>query len=514
MNREEPNWGFDAVEVASTAAAPPITERFQIAYGSGIRQGGGTWRAKSFKSHGAILFADGEVRIQARAKRIFGADVETDMRLATRDIYNVVVTATLIRFDAVVQPGALQTILIRASSRSDARAIASQLPVAMTPEFAAESTRLDRFLDGMESRTPHVWVTWVLVALNVLVYVAMVSSGSGFPKTSGQTALAFGSNFGPDTLNGEWWRLFAAMFIHFNLVHITFNMIVLVQMGRIAERLFGNARFAALYFFTGLTASLTSLCWHPLLNSAGASGAIFGVLGALLAYVSRYRSSMPRTIQAQRFRSAAFIVVYSLFNGLTHQGIDNAAHLGGLVSGFLMGWLLARPIDPVESRLDPRDAVLLSTSLAAFVIAALFFQAVRSNSTPDARQELAFAAFEQQEAVAEQKAIKDTGAMLPMIHDPNQRAAIVAKIRTTVWPEWNALYEGLNNTVLPQGSRRAPLRAAQLRYYDDLRQASLDLADEGMSREDSNPVVNQKVKALLADAKVQRAMVAKLAARG
>ena len=86
------------------------------------------------------------------------------------------------------------------------------------------------------------------------------------------------------------------MFIHFNLVHITFNVVVRVQMGRMAERLFGNARFAALYFFTGLTASLTSLCWHPLLNSAGASGAIFGVLGALLAYVSRYRSSMPRSI--------------------------------------------------------------------------------------------------------------------------------------------------------------------------------------------------------------------------
>jgi rhomboid protease GluP len=454
------------------------------------------------------------VRILTRATRLFGADDETDLRLTTRNIYNVVVTATLIRFDAVVQSGTFQTILIRASSRADARAIASQLPAAMTPEFAAESTRMDRFLDGVESRTPHVWVTWVLVALNVLVYVAMVTSGGGFPKTSSQTALAFGSNFGPDTINGQWWRLLAAMFIHFSLVHITFNMVVLVQMGRMAERLFGNARFAALYFFTGLSASLTSLCWHPVFNSAGASGAIFGVLGALLAYVVRYRSSMPRTIQAQRFRTAAFIIVYSLFNGLTHQGIDNAAHLGGLVSGFVMGWLLARPIDPVESRLDPRDAILLSTSVAAFVIVALFFHAVRSNSTPDAREELAFAVVEQQEAVAEQKAIKDTSAMLPMIRDPGQRDAVVAKIRTTVWPEWNSLYERLNNTVLPPGSRRAPLRAAQLRYYDDLRQAWLDLADEGTVRENSNSGMNSKVKALLADAKVQRALVARLAARG
>jgi len=343
MNREEPSWGIEAVEavgVASPAAALPITERFEIAFGSGVRQRGDAWRARSFRSRGAILFAEGEVRILTRATRLFGADDETDLRLATRNIYNVVVTATLIRFDAVVQSGTFQTILIRASSRADARAIASQLPAAMTPEFAAESTRMDRFLDGVESRTPHVWVTWVLVALNVLVYVAMVTSGGGFPKTSSQTALAFGSNFGPDTINGQWWRLLAAMFIHFSLVHITFNMVVLVQMGRMAERLFGNARFAALYFFTGLSASLTSLCWHPVFNSAGASGAIFGVLGALLAYVVRYRSSMPRTIQAQRFRTAAFIIVYSLFNGLTHQGIDNAAHLGGLVSGFVMGWLL------------------------------------------------------------------------------------------------------------------------------------------------------------------------------
>jgi hypothetical protein len=304
------------------------------------------------------------VRIQARANRIFSADVETDLHLAARDIYNVVVTATLIRFDAVVQPGTLQTILIRASSRSEARAIASHLPVAMTPEFAAESTRLDRFLDGMESRTPHVWVTWMLVALNVLVYVAMVALWRRISKNEWPDSARFRVQFWP---RHAQWRMVAAT---------------------------------------------------------------------------------------------------------------------------------RRDVHSFQSG------------------AALFFQAVRSNSTPDARQELAFAAFEQQEAVAEQKAIKDTGAMLPMIHDLDQRAAIVVKIRTTVWPEWNALYEGLNNTVLPQGSRRAPLRAAQLRYYDDLRQAWLDLADEGTSCEDSNSGVNQKVKALLADAKVQRAMVAKLAARG
>jgi rhomboid protease GluP len=370
---------------------------------------------------------------------------------------------------------------------------------------------MNRFLDGMVSRTPHVWVTWALVALNVLVYLAMIESGGGFPKMSGQTALAFGSNFGPDTLNGEWWRLLASMFIHFSLVHITFNMVVLVQMGRIAERLFGNARFAALYFFTGLTASLTSLCWHPILNSAGASGAIFGVLGALLAYVIRYRASMPPTIQAQRFRSVAFIVVYSLFNGLTHQGIDNAAHIGGLISGFLMGWLLARPIGPEESRLGSRDVVLLSTSLAAFVIAGLFFQAVRSNSTPAAQQELAFAVVERQEAIDELKASKDASAMLPMIRHPEQHDAFITRIRTTVWPEWNALYERMNNTVLPPGSQRAPLRAAQLRYYDDMRQAWLDLADQGTSRENLGSDAAQKIRALLADAKVQRTLAAKLA---
>jgi rhomboid protease GluP len=104
--------------------------------------------------------------------------------------------------------------------------------------------------------------------------------------------------------------------------------------------------------------------------------------------------------------------------------------------------------------------------------------------------------------------------MLPMIRDPKQRDAVVAQIRSTVWPEWNALYERLNNTPLPPGSRRAPLRAAQLRYYDDLRQAWLDLADEGASREDANSGMSSKIKALLADAKVQRAVVAKLAARG
>ncbi|QDQ83042.1 rhomboid family intramembrane serine protease [Paraburkholderia megapolitana] len=513
MSREEPTWGREATRFPDTAVESPKADRYDIAYGSGLYQRRGEYRARSFSARGAILFTGSDVRILALARRMFGADVEIDLQMPLRAIHNVVVTGRLVRFEAATETGKARVILIQAQSRPDARAIAAQLPNTMTPGFAAAAETLERFLDGVETRTPYVWVTWAIIALNVLVYAVMVGNGAGFPNIRSSAALAFGSNFGPNTLDGEWWRLITAVFVHFSLTHVAFNMIVLAQVGMIVERLFGNLRFAALYLFSGLTASLVSLYWHPNLNSAGASGAIFGVLGALLAYVIRYRSSMPATIRAQRFRSAILVVAFGLFNGLTNRGTDNAAHVGGLCAGLLMGWLLAQPVDPAEARSDPRDTALLAVSLAAFVSAALLFLAVRSNTSPEAREERAFALALQQQSAAEQKALMDLQSVAKMAHVPAQRTEFEAKIRTALWPEWDALYQRINNTPLPPGSAREPLRAALLRYYDDMRHAMLGLADASTTHESIDSPHAQKIKAVLEDARREHALVVKLAAR-
>ena len=105
--------------------------------------------------------------------------------------------------------------------------------------------------------------------------------------------IRFGSNFGPLTWTGEEWRLLTSAFLHFGLIHIALNMFALYQGGGLVERLFGSTRFAVIYLLSALSGSVASGWWDPLRNSAGASGAIFGVYGALLAFLAVRRADIP-----------------------------------------------------------------------------------------------------------------------------------------------------------------------------------------------------------------------------
>jgi rhomboid protease GluP len=513
MNGVDSSREPENANTAGLSRAPAMPDRYDIAYGSGTERRGGEYRARAFKAIGAIEFTDARVRIDASAPRLFGPRIETKLQLAPPDIFNVVVNERLVGFEAASEDGRLRTVVLRARSRREAREIASRLPNTVTPAFAAEAAALENFLDGVETLTPRVWVTWAIIALNVLVYAIMVRTGGGFPKISLHSAIAFGSNFGPDTVNGEPWRLLTSMFVHLGFAHIVLNMLLLGYVGIIVERLYGNARFAALYLFAGLAASLTGLCLHYGLNSAGASGAIFGVLGALLAYVVRFWSTMPRTLHAKRFRTVASIIIYSLVNGLTHPGVDNAAHFGGLIAGFAMGWILARPADRSEPRPDPRRTGALACSLAAFVFAGLGWQAVRATSSPDGQKELAFAVMEEKTVPLEQKAVADLKTIAAMVRIPSRQAEVAAQIHTTVWPEWNALHETVSHAPLPAGSPRQPFRDAQLRYYDDMRQAMLVMADLATLHPNGDSSAARKLKALLEDAKRQRIAATRLALR-
>lgn len=172
----------------------------------------------------------------------------------------------------------------------------------------------------------------------------MDECGSGFGAATG-TAIKLGSDYTPLTAGGEWWRLLTSIFLHFGMLHLAFNMWALWVNGVLAERLYGSARYLTLYLVAGVAGSITSFLWHPFVNGAGASGAIFGVLGALFAYFLRTHSGVPKSVlKAQRNAAGIFIVV-SLLNAARVRGIDNAAHLGGVAAGFVMAWLLYRPLD-------------------------------------------------------------------------------------------------------------------------------------------------------------------------
>jgi membrane associated rhomboid family serine protease len=202
------------------------------------------------------------------------------------------------------------------------------------------------FQRRLQELTPKVWVTPAIVGVNVLVFVLMAAFGVSPVEPDIDAMIAWGADWGPRTAHGEPWRLLTSCFLHFGFVHIGLNMWVLWDAGRITERLFGNHAFLALYLLAGLGGSAVSLAWNPLVVSAGASGAVFGVYGALLAFVKGGGTHLPKATLKRLQKSGIGFVIYNVGFGLLASGINNAAHLGGLAIGYGVGRLLVRPLDP------------------------------------------------------------------------------------------------------------------------------------------------------------------------
>lgn len=249
-----------------------------------------------------------------------------------------------------------------------------------SPEVMAFADALRR----MDARAP---VTLALIAVNVVVFAAMAAAGAGILESNPAVHVRWGSNLTPVTVDGEWWRLGTSMFLHFGIVHLLVNMWVLYVNGRLVERMFGSVRYLVLYLFAGLLGSLASTAWHPATNSAGASGAIFGVIGGMMAFFVSKKSRVPREVLQAQGRSIAVFAVYNIAFGLAYPGIDNAAHLGGAVGGFLVGLVLARPLTP-EARAEPRVLHVAGVAVAAaFVLyaSADVVLALKSRMSPEDR---------------------------------------------------------------------------------------------------------------------------------
>jgi len=318
------------------------------------------------------LSADREsLNLVGRRHRYFRSPAKQAVQVGLHQVRNVVAAGRLVKFEVkleTLEGERIELIRLRTNDAQAAQEIASALPKMQSAEFERahhEKLSFDRSMEQLGTRSI---VTSALVAANIAWFVIVASQGGGWLFPQPGIIIHWGSNFGPLTLSGEWWRLFTCMFVHFGLVHLTFNMWVLWSMGRVIERMFGSLHFALLYVFAGLCASLASLWWHPDVNSAGASGAIFGLLGGLLSFVLNPASGVPPTIVASQRRSGIVFIAYNLFAGFTNHGIDNAAHLGGLVGGFLIGWILARPLDlTAREQAQPRFALAAGLGLTALL---------------------------------------------------------------------------------------------------------------------------------------------------
>jgi membrane associated rhomboid family serine protease/Flp pilus assembly protein TadD len=200
-----------------------------------------------------------------------------------------------------------------------------------------------------------ITLTQVLFGVNVAIFIAMVLASANpaafldpMHEFSPQISIHFGANYGPLTLSKDWWRLFTYMFLHGSVLHIGFNMWCLWDLGALCESLYGRWTYAAVYVITGIAGGVASLGWNPQVWSVGASGAIFGLAGALIASFYLGEFSLPSFAIKGTLRSLLFFAAFNLLFGSMFPGIDNACHFGGLISGLVLGALIAKIAPQVD----------------------------------------------------------------------------------------------------------------------------------------------------------------------
>lgn len=219
----------------------------------------------------------------------------------------------------------------------------------MNPEMR-EPVDPREFVLRLVEATPRTWVTTLLVALNVGVWGLNLLDGLSPLSPQPQQLLQWGGNFLPATLE-QPWRLASAMFLHGGIIHLGFNMWALWDTGRLAERFYGNTQMFVIYLVAGVAGSMASLFFAASRSvSIGASGAIFGVVGCLLAAIFTKSNKLPAELVRSMRSSMLGFVGYSLIMGFVVGFIDNAAHLGGLAAGLFMGIVLAEKFDADEFR--------------------------------------------------------------------------------------------------------------------------------------------------------------------
>lgn len=211
-------------------------------------------------------------------------------------------------------------------------------------------------------------VTTTVIAINALVFLAMAFTGSSPIEPNIPDLIKWGANDGLATLLAQPWRMLASNYVHIGILHIALNMWCLWNLGILAEQIFDRWTYFLVYTFCGITGSLVSIVLHPIRVGAGASGAIFGMAGALISAL--YLGHLPIHPSALKstLKSLLSFAGYNLFFGAVVPAIDNSAHIGGLVCGLAMGAALAPHL---TSPPDERSA----WNRWIFILAALLFAA-------------------------------------------------------------------------------------------------------------------------------------------
>jgi rhomboid protease GluP len=281
-----------------------------------------------------------------------------------------------------------------------------------------------------------------ILLLNLSVFLVMVVSGVGLLQPKANVLLNWGANFGPRTTSGEWWRLLTSTFVHVGLLHIVFNMFVFIQIGPLMQRLMGKTEFTIAYMVSGLAGSLASLIWNPYVVSAGASGAIFGLYGALLGFSIVQRGKVPSKVMSNLVGSAVLFIGFNIVYGLARTGTDMAAHAGGLIGGFVCSLGLGASMSG-----ESRNARIIRNA-AVSVVAAIVIGGVAMSlpRTIDLQVEL------KRFADMESRVVAKYNAAISNLGSGKMKAAEFARlVESDILPDWNSERDSMSRLKgLPQ----------------------------------------------------------------
>ncbi len=185
-------------------------------------------------------------------------------------------------------------------------------------------------------------ITYTLLVLNTVIYLLSAFLSKNFVDIDIEVLGIMGAIYGPATvLYQEWWRLMSALFLHGGIAHLLMNMFSLYIIGMTAERYFTPGNYISLYLISGILGGLVSIVVHPVSIGVGASGAIFGIFGALAGFFIAHREEIASHSKAF-MKSFSLIIAVNLLIGLSIPDVDVSAHIGGLLAGLIGGYMLSK----------------------------------------------------------------------------------------------------------------------------------------------------------------------------
>ena len=334
----------------------------------------------------------------------------------------------------------------------------------------------DDFLDRLHERVERIWLSYALIAACSVIFIIELWQAHALWNVRSDVLLKMGADFGPKVQAGETWRLFTALFLHGSPLHLGLNMLALWQVGYFIERIYGRYSTLLLFIGSGLIGSLASIWWKAEGLSVGASGAIFGLYGALLVWLIRRRHEVPLGIFKQLRSGTLGFIGYSLFAGFALPGIDNAAHLGGLVGGLILGLGMAPPLD------KPSHTQWRQITTWIGIVATLACGSVLWRTAPQVavawQQHVEFSEIVREFAQHDAQREQELQSLLGQVSARRIRPSDAARqLDETMLPAWQTQIDRLAATPVPSADRA---RHQALINYASLQHESMQMLARGL----------------------------------